>query len=112
MSFAVSVAVVTTAQTQPHLFLPHYHLPCSGYSFGPINESKLLRRVVFLETVAGIPGMVAGALRHLGSLRNMKRDHGYATRATVRVVGVASTVLDCKATVKWCLKYFMTETYY
>jgi hypothetical protein len=48
----------------------------SGYSFGPINEHKFLRRVIFLETVAGIPGMVAGALRHLNSLRNMKRDNG------------------------------------
>eukprot|EP00049_Salpingoeca_infusionum_P026981 m.29424 g.29424 ORF g.29424 m.29424 type:complete len:347 (+) comp9160_c1_seq2:6334-7374(+) len=49
----------------------------SGYMFGPINEKKFLRRVIFLETVAGIPGMVAGSLRHLKSLRNMERDHGW-----------------------------------
>jgi len=49
----------------------------SGYAFGPINESKFLRRVIFLETVAGIPGMVAGSLRHLMSLRTMRRDHGW-----------------------------------
>lgn len=49
----------------------------SGYSFGPINEHKFLRRVIFLETVAGIPGMVAGSLRHLKSLRQMKRDKGW-----------------------------------
>ncbi|EGD72857.1 alternative oxidase [Salpingoeca rosetta] len=49
----------------------------SGYAFGPINEHKFLRRVIFLETVAGIPGMVAGSLRHLKSLRLMKRDHGW-----------------------------------
>ncbi|CAN0464320.1 unnamed protein product, partial [Hapterophycus canaliculatus] len=37
-----------------------------------------LNRVIFLETVAGIPGMVAGALRHLTSLRRMRsRDHGW-----------------------------------
>jgi hypothetical protein len=29
-----------------------------------------------LHTVAGVPGMVAAVLRHLNSLRNMKRDHG------------------------------------
>lgn len=46
----------------------------SGYTFGPINERKLLRRIIFLETVAGIPGMVAGSLRHLESLRKMRRD--------------------------------------
>lgn len=49
----------------------------SGYSFGPINENKLLRRIIFLETVAGIPGMVAGSIRHLRSLRLIKRDHGW-----------------------------------
>lgn len=53
---------------------PRFHN--SGYAFGPINESKFLRRVIFLETVAGIPGMVAGSLRHLMSLRTMRRDHG------------------------------------
>eukprot|EP00051_Salpingoeca_urceolata_P004338 m.64274 g.64274 ORF g.64274 m.64274 type:complete len:377 (+) comp13572_c0_seq2:230-1360(+) len=49
----------------------------SGYAFGPINENKLLRRIIFLETVAGIPGMVAATLRHLRSLRIMKRDQGW-----------------------------------
>lgn len=49
----------------------------SGYSFGPITEKKLLRRIVFLETVAGIPGMVAGSLRHLKSLRRIERDMGW-----------------------------------
>ncbi|EDQ92214.1 uncharacterized protein MONBRDRAFT_14481, partial [Monosiga brevicollis MX1] len=49
----------------------------SGYMFGPINETKFLRRAIFLETVAGIPGMVAGSLRHLRSLRGMQRDNGW-----------------------------------
>lgn len=39
--------------------------------------SQWLRRMIFLETVAGVPGMVAGVLRHLMSLRTMKRDHGW-----------------------------------
>lgn len=34
-------------------------------------------RVVVLETVAGVPGMVAGSLQHLRALRRMKSDHGW-----------------------------------
>ncbi len=34
-------------------------------------------RAVVLETVAAVPGMVAGALRHLQSLRSMKSDNGW-----------------------------------
>lgn len=36
-----------------------------------------MTRTIFLETVAGVPGMVAGMLRHMNSLRGMKRDHGW-----------------------------------
>jgi len=49
----------------------------SGYLFGRLTPNKILRRVLFLETAAGIPGMVAGTLRHLNSLRRMERDHGW-----------------------------------
>lgn len=34
-------------------------------------------RFIFLESIAGVPGMVGGMLRHLGSLRRMKRDNGW-----------------------------------
>ena len=34
-------------------------------------------RAVVLETVAGIPGMVAGTLQHLRALRLMESDHGW-----------------------------------
>ena len=34
-------------------------------------------RAVILETVAGVPGMVGGALQHLRALREMKGDHGW-----------------------------------
>lgn len=45
--------------------------------YGPnMTEAKWLQRMIFLETVAGVPGMVAGMLRHLKSLRTMQRDHG------------------------------------
>ena len=36
-----------------------------------------MSRFIFLESVAGVPGMVAGMLRHLHSMRRMKRDNGW-----------------------------------
>lgn len=42
-----------------------------------MSERKWLIRFIFLESVAGVPGMVAGMLRHLRSLRRMKRDNGW-----------------------------------
>ncbi|EGR28896.1 hypothetical protein IMG5_166890 [Ichthyophthirius multifiliis] len=43
----------------------------------PISEKKWLNRMLFLETVAGVPGFVAAMHRHLTSLRNMQRDYGW-----------------------------------
>lgn len=43
----------------------------------PLSTEQWLNRAVFLETVAGVPGMVAGVLRHMRSLRGLKRDHGW-----------------------------------
>ena len=37
----------------------------------------IFRRICFLETVAGVPGMVAAMTRHLHSLRRLKRDFGW-----------------------------------
>ncbi|PGH29513.1 alternative oxidase, mitochondrial [[Emmonsia] crescens] len=42
-----------------------------------MTERKWIIRFIFLETVAGVPGMVGGMLRHLRSLRRMKRDNGW-----------------------------------
>jgi hypothetical protein len=42
-----------------------------------MTEADYLKRMIFLETVAGVPGMVAGMVRHLHSLRLMRRDHGW-----------------------------------
>lgn len=53
----------------------------SGYTWGKwfktLDEKKWLTRIIFLETVAGVPGMIAAMNRHLSSLRSMKRDHGW-----------------------------------
>jgi len=43
----------------------------------PLTEAQWLIRFIFLESIAGVPGMVGGMLRHLGSLRRMKRDNGW-----------------------------------
>ncbi|KAI9061656.1 alternative oxidase [Trametes sanguinea] len=42
-----------------------------------MDESQWLQRILFLESIAAVPGMVAAALRHLRSLRLMRRDHGW-----------------------------------
>ncbi|KAK4142569.1 alternative oxidase-domain-containing protein [Dichotomopilus funicola] len=42
-----------------------------------MTESQWLVRFVFLETVAGVPGAVAGGLRHLHSIRRFKLDQGW-----------------------------------
>lgn len=34
-------------------------------------------RLLFLESIAGVPGMVAASMRHFRSLRTMQRDHGW-----------------------------------
>lgn len=45
-----------------------------GLSFGP---DGWLNRMIFLESIAGVPGMVAATCRHLQSLRLMRRDKGW-----------------------------------
>ena len=49
----------------------------TGYKKGKMTEKLYIGRFIFLETVAGIPGMVAGMVRHLGSLRNLRHDGGW-----------------------------------
>merc|ERR1712079_551418 len=41
------------------------------------SHNMLLLRVVFLETVAGVPGMMFGMVRHMNSLRRLERDRGW-----------------------------------
>ncbi|KAI0031474.1 alternative oxidase [Vararia minispora EC-137] len=42
-----------------------------------MNDAQWLKRIIFLESIAGVPGMVAAMLRHLRSLRLMRRDGGW-----------------------------------
>ncbi|KAJ9479012.1 Alternative oxidase [Pseudozyma hubeiensis] len=45
-----------------------------GLCFGP---DGWLNRMIFLESIAGVPGMVAATCRHLQSLRLMRHDKGW-----------------------------------
>jgi len=42
-----------------------------------MDEQQWLRRFLFLESIAGVPGFVAATLRHLRSLRLLRRDSGW-----------------------------------
>lgn len=42
-----------------------------------MNESKWLTRIIFLELIAGVPGSVALFIRHLHSLRLLRRDKAW-----------------------------------
>lgn len=46
--------------------LPTAELRAKGLLLGP---KEWLTRIIILESIAGVPGMVAGTLRHLSSLR-------------------------------------------
>lgn len=49
----------------------------TDYGEGKMDERKWLTRFIFLESVAGVPGMVGGAVRHLRSIGLLRRDHGW-----------------------------------
>lgn len=61
--------LVTGYKSQPSM-----ETRTEGYA---MSERKWITRFIFLESVAGVPGMAAGMLRHLKSLRQMKRDYGW-----------------------------------
>ncbi|GAA5866901.1 hypothetical protein JCM8547_003911 [Rhodosporidiobolus lusitaniae] len=42
-----------------------------------MTEEQWMSRILFLESIAGVPGFTAGILRHLRSLRLMRRDGGW-----------------------------------
>ena len=49
----------------------------TGYTEKGMHHSKWLTRIIFLETIAGVPGMVGGMARHMRSLRTLERDNGW-----------------------------------
>jgi len=48
----------------------------TGWKNDSISTRQILNRVIYLETVAAVPGMVAAIVRHFRSLRTMQRDGG------------------------------------
>lgn len=49
----------------------------TGYNKKDPSAASCEYRLLILESIAGVPGMVAGSVRHFSSLRQMKRDHGW-----------------------------------
>lgn len=49
----------------------------TGYNKANPTPRSVQIRLLFLESVAGVPGMVAASMRHFKSLRTMRRDHGW-----------------------------------
>ena len=41
-----------------------------------LTPTLSLTRLIILESVAGVPGMLGGMFRHFRSLRQLERDHG------------------------------------
>jgi hypothetical protein len=48
----------------------------TGFNHEKMKATSWVNRCIFLETVAGVPGMVGGMARHMMSLRSLKADHG------------------------------------
>lgn len=76
--------------TEIHAAVRQHHIPQDFSDRVALAITKALRffadtffahryghRAVVLETVAAVPGMVAGALQHLKALRRMQSDHGW-----------------------------------
>ena len=49
----------------------------TNYKEENMTVKKWLFRMIFLETVAGVPGMVAAMSLHMKSLRKCELDKGY-----------------------------------
>ncbi|KAB5554657.1 mitochondrial alternative oxidase [Coniochaeta sp. 2T2.1] len=62
---------------QPEQQVDMKHSTTATAAMQPLTEGQWLVRFIFLESIAGVPGMVAGMLRHLHSLRRLKRDNGW-----------------------------------
>lgn len=49
----------------------------TGYRTADPTPDSVAFRLIFLESIAGVPGMIAAQHRHFRSLRNMDRDYGW-----------------------------------
>lgn len=49
----------------------------TGYDYTDPTPRSCAFRLIILESIAGIPGMIAGIVRHFESLRTLRRDNGW-----------------------------------
>lgn len=49
----------------------------SLYHFMELDENRWLNRIIMLETIAGVPGMIGAMTRHFHALRRLARDNGW-----------------------------------
>lgn len=49
----------------------------TGYDHHDPPTSAIGYRLIILESIAGVPGMLGGMFRHFRSLRQLERDHGF-----------------------------------
>ncbi|XP_020617067.1 alternative oxidase, mitochondrial-like [Orbicella faveolata] len=49
----------------------------SLYRFMELDENRWLNRIIMLETIAGVPGMIGAMTRHFHALRRLTRDNGW-----------------------------------
>lgn len=57
-----------------------YTHPPKGEEYNPkykMSTEQWMVRFIFLESIAGVPGFAGGMIRHLQSLRLLKRDNGW-----------------------------------
>ena len=71
--------VFTVDQEEYDFWRLQYKLKWQKEYYNPekMKERDWLHRIIFLETVAGVPGMIGGMVRHLKSLRSLEADHGW-----------------------------------
>jgi hypothetical protein len=49
----------------------------TGFKYDDPSPKACAWRILYLESIAGVPGMVSACLRHFRSLRCLQRDHGW-----------------------------------
>ena len=74
VSDKVAYSMVKTARFMMDTATGYRHDESKPYA---MTERKWFVRFIFLESIAAVPGMVAGMLRHFRSLRKLKRDNGH-----------------------------------
>jgi len=58
-------------------FAYHFFNALIGFRKADPSPGSCVRRLIVLESIAGVPGFVAAYMRHLRSLRTLQRDYGW-----------------------------------